>query len=261
MVIHIPQERVVEFFTFKSVSMTKEKIHPEVTCPICDTVFIKDRSNKKYCSRKCQVNSSRGPRTVEECPSQRRYQETFEGSYSELSRNFYDTPPQFRVEYMERLLQEGRRLVSVKRILTRKAVFWSYGNRGMLPIQQVFYHYCKEVYGMTVREVLDKANPLPSDAYYPCEYYGPDKEPTYSDGTYLKRSEQPFVARRGKIAEKLSTGKPYDWAEVAFKLSTNQEKKSAKYISDPNLKMLLRNWNDTTEEDELEKLTEVKLAA
>lgn len=45
--------------------MTKEKIHPEVTCPICDTVFIQDRSNKKYCSRKCQVNSARKDRTEE----------------------------------------------------------------------------------------------------------------------------------------------------------------------------------------------------
>ena len=39
--------------------MTKKKVHPEVNCPICDTVFIKDRSNKKYCSEKCQKNSSR----------------------------------------------------------------------------------------------------------------------------------------------------------------------------------------------------------
>ena len=45
--------------------MTKEKIHPEVTCPICDTVFIKDRSNKKYCSRKCQAHSARKDRTEE----------------------------------------------------------------------------------------------------------------------------------------------------------------------------------------------------
>lgn len=240
---------------------TKNKVYPKVTCPICSVEFEQKRGNQKYCNPKCAKNATRGPRTVKECPSQRRYQETYEGSYSDLGVNFYDTPPQFRVEFMERLIREGRRLAAVRRILTRKAVFWSYGDRGMLPIQQVFHHYCKEVYGMTVREILDKTNPLPTDPIYPCEYYGPDKEPIYSDGTYLKRSEQPFVARRGKIAEKLSTGKPYDWAEVAFKLSTNQEKKSAKYISDPKLKMLLRNWNDTTEEDELEKLTEVKLAA
>ena len=188
------------------------------------------------------MNASRGPRTVKECPSQRRYQETFDGSYSDLGINFYETPPAFRVEFMERLIREGRRLVSVKRILTRKAVFWSYGDRGMLPIQQVFHHYCKEVYGMTVKEILDKANPLPSDTYYPCEYYGPDKEPTYSDGTYLKRSEQPFVASKKEIGKKLSTGKPYDWTMVAFRLSTDQEKRSAKYISDPTLRTLVADY-------------------
>lgn len=230
---------------------TKNKVYPKVTCPICSVEFEQRRGNQKYCNPKCAKNATRGPRTVEECPSQRRYQETFEGSYSELSRNFYDTPPQFRVEYMERLLQEGRRLVSVRRILTRSVTFQGRGN---FPIQQIFHHYCRETYGMTVREVLDRANPLPTDLIYPFEYYGPFEPSLYTDGTYLKRSQQPFVARRGKIAEKLSTGKPYDWAKVAFKLSTNQEKKSAKYISSPNLKMLLRSWNDTTEEDELEKI-------
>lgn len=39
--------------------MKKKKVHPEVNCPICNTVFIQNRSNKKYCSEKCQKNSSR----------------------------------------------------------------------------------------------------------------------------------------------------------------------------------------------------------
>lgn len=232
---------------------TKDKVHPKVTCPICSVEFEQTRKDKKYCSRKCQKNASaRGLRTVEKSPSQRRYQETFDGSYSDLGVNFYETPPAFRVEFMERLLREGRRLAAARRILTRKAAFWSYGDRGMLPIQQVFYHYCKEVYGMTVKEILDKANPLPSDAYYPCEYYGPDKEPTYSDGTYLKRSEQPFVGTT-KISEKLSTGKPYDWTMVAFKISTDQEKRSAKYISDPTLRNLITDWLNDVETEALDE--------
>lgn len=233
--------------------MKQDKVYPQKKCPICSSRFDVTRKDKKYCSRKCQMNASRAPRTVAASPNQRRYQETYEGSYSELSVNFYETPPAFRVEFMERLLREGRRLVSVKRILTRKAAFWSYGNWGMLPIQQVFHHYCKEVYGMTVKEILDKINPLPSDTHYPCEYYGPDKEPTYSDGTYLKRSEQPFVGTT-KISEKLSTGKPYDWTMVAFKLSTDQEKRSAKYISNPTLRNLVADYLNDVETEVLDEL-------
>lgn len=223
----------------------------QVSCPVCGTEFPAKRSNQKYCNPKCAKNATRGSRTVDKSPAQRQYYEAYGGSYSELSQNFYDTPPQFRVDYMERLLQEGRRLVAVRRILARSV---SFQGRGNLPIQQIFHHYCREIYGMTVSEILNKANPLPTDPVYPFEYYGPFTPSLYTDGTYLKRSEQPFVARRGKISEKLSTGKPYDWAKVAFKLSTDQEKRSATYISSPKLKMLLQNWNDTTEEDDLEKI-------
>ena len=46
-------------------SITKEKTYPEATCPTCDTAFIKNRSNKKHCSRKCQTHSARKDRSEE----------------------------------------------------------------------------------------------------------------------------------------------------------------------------------------------------
>lgn len=38
--------------------MKKLKVYPQVRCPVCNTMFAQVKSNKKYCSRKCQKNAS-----------------------------------------------------------------------------------------------------------------------------------------------------------------------------------------------------------
>lgn len=189
-------------------------------CPACHEVFERKRANQKYCGRKCQRNAAaKGKRTVAASKTQRRICETDKEVYGSLTISFYETPPKYRAEFMERLISEGRRLAKVQRILKKRVPFWHYSYRGMLPIQQVFYHYCQEVYGMKVSAVLNRNTVLPSDPCYPCEYLGPDGGAVYSDGTLNKRSISEWRSVRGQILAKLSTGRPYDWSFVQKALS------------------------------------------
>lgn len=45
--------------------MKQLKVYPQVNCPVCNTIFAQERSNKKHCSRKCQAHSARKDRSEE----------------------------------------------------------------------------------------------------------------------------------------------------------------------------------------------------
>lgn len=165
-------------------------------CPRCSTQFQPRRKNQMYCGRDCAKaatrNSKRSPRTIKDNPSAKRTHENRAGRCKSLSLYLYETPPEYRAEYLEKLIAEGRKVKELRDLVTRRHLLesWLRGkNTGHLHIAHVLDHYCQEVYGMRSYEVLNNATVLPpqADLAFPAEYFGPDMPPFYGDGILRRR--------------------------------------------------------------------------
>ncbi|UWQ15666.1 hypothetical protein K3556_07280 [Aliiroseovarius sp. M344] len=182
-------------------------IHPpgspeavSLPCPHCGTEFHPKRTNQMYCNRQCAKtatrNTNRGPRKSKESSDAKRVQEVRQGRCKGLSHAFYETPPVYRSEFVERLIGEARGVAELRRLVTTRQLLkcWDRDDgTGRLHIAHVLDHYCQEVYRQRSYEVLNPANNLPSaiKLVFPAEYYGPDAPSLYEDGR-LKRRPSPW---------------------------------------------------------------------
>lgn len=176
-------------------------------CPQCSAEFHRKRKNQMYCNRDCAKaatrNATRQSRTVKDNPSAKRICEDRSGRCKNLSVYFYETPPAYRAEYLEKLIVEGRKVKELRTFVTTRALLksWSRGEgTGRLHIAHLLDHYCQEVYRMRSFEVLNPANVLPceTDIVFPAEYFGPEAMPVYEGGT-LKHRPCPWGNRNCAI--------------------------------------------------------------
>ena len=86
----------------------------EAACPKCATPFVPARSNQTYCSKQCQKNASRGPRTIATSVEERRRHESRIGRLQGLSDALFETPPKDRTSFMVALINEGRRKAELR---------------------------------------------------------------------------------------------------------------------------------------------------
>lgn len=125
------------------------------TCPTCNTEFVATRKGKRFCSRKCQKNSSRGPQDNKNSrASRKRNSDHYNLSYS-LAETYYQTPPQHRLGYLKQLVDVARspetsRDKHIRNVLTHKAL--TYPDRRE---QRLFYRgkpftYC------TISELVNR---------------------------------------------------------------------------------------------------------
>jgi hypothetical protein len=154
---------------------------------------------QKTCAKAATRNANRGPRTITESWDAKRIQEVRQGRCKGLSHAFYETPPAYRAEFLERLIEEACGSVELRRLVTTRQLLkcWTRDEgTGRLHIAHVLDHYCKEVYGQRSYEVANPANRLPSAIMlaFPAEYYGPDAPLLYEDGS-LKRRPCPWSSR------------------------------------------------------------------
>lgn len=156
-----------------------------------------------YCNRQCAKaatrNTSRAPRTITESWDAKRVQEARQGRCKGLSHAFYETPPAYRAEFLERLISEAREGAELRRLVTTRQLLKCWDRvegTGRLHIAHILDHYCQEVYEQRSYEVLNPANSLPSAIMlaFPAEYYGPDAAPLYEDGS-LKQRPCPWSTR------------------------------------------------------------------
>lgn len=173
-------------------------------CPQCGSEFHPRRKNQMYCKKTCAKaatrNASRGPRTITESWDAKRVQEARQGRCKGLSHAFYETPPAYRAEFLERLISEVREGAELRRLVTTRQLLkcWNRDEgTGRLHIAHVLDHYCQVVYGQRSYEVANPANRLPSAIMlaFPAEYYGPDAPPLYEDGS-MKRRPCPWSNRK-----------------------------------------------------------------
>ena len=162
-------------------------------CPRCGDAFTAARrKDQKFCSRRCQQNASRGLRRVTNCPTERRRQEGRRGRVKGLCHAFYETPPAYRAEFLEKLIKEVRAHAELRGLVTLRQLLRSWSRdegTGRLHIAHVLDHYCQEVYGMRSFVVVNPETELPSEdaLTFPAEYFGPDAHPVYEDGSLKVR--------------------------------------------------------------------------
>lgn len=198
----------------------------QIHCPKCGLEFIQGRSNQQYCSNPCQKaatrNASRGPRTVADSPEERLRQATRSNRLQNLSNAFFETPPTYRAEFMEKLIAKGRRNKELRRWLTNSDALGCRAHHrgtGRLHIAFCLVHYCREVYGMRSFAVLDPKISLPPEEKlaFPAQYFGPSEIMIYEDGSLTKRP-CPWATRPKFTAVRPPSGAPlaaYDWRKIA----------------------------------------------
>ena len=149
------------------------------TCPKCGEGFTPARSNQKFCSRGCQKNTTRGPRTVGESPEERQRQAARSGRLKGLSDAFFETPPQYRAAFMVALITEARAKGELRKWVTKWELLRSWHHHpgtGRLHIAHCLDHFCREVFGRRSFVILDPNTVLPceEETAFPACYYGPD---------------------------------------------------------------------------------------
>lgn len=78
-------------------------------CPGCGTAYKPRRRNQRYCSRACQKNATRGPRTADASPS-RQYDLRRKRALLEwLNTTYYGTPPADRPYVLRGWMDDARR--------------------------------------------------------------------------------------------------------------------------------------------------------
>lgn len=167
----------------------------EVACPKCAVPFVPARSNQTYCSKACQKNATRAPRTVAASNEERRRQECRSGRLQGLSDTFFETPPKYRTAFMLALINEGRRKSELRAWLIQRELLchWvHHEGSGRLHIVQCLDHFCREVFGQRSFEVLQRTWRLRKGQkpVFPAIYFGPTEPSIYTDG--LPRS-RPFA--------------------------------------------------------------------
>ena len=177
---------------------------PQAICPKCTEAFQPKRRDQRYCSRTCQKattnNAARGPRTIASSWEARRRHEARTGRVRGLSHAFYETPPVYRAEFMQRLIAEARRNAELRRLVTDRDVLRSWDRlrsdafdgsqgTGRLPIAHVLDHFCRSVYALRSFEVLNPEAETPAEdaLAFPAAYFGPDAPPVYEDGALRRR--------------------------------------------------------------------------
>lgn len=171
--------------------------NPTCANPKCTDPFIRRRKDQRYCGRRCQQNAARSPRLIADSAEARRVHERRKGRVVGLSHAFYETPPAYRAEFMQRLIVEVRGNAELRRLVTLREILHSWtrdGGTGRLHIAHLLDHYCQEVYGQRSFVVVEPMTVLPSfgDLAFPAEYFGPDADPIYEDGS-LKVRPCPWI--------------------------------------------------------------------
>ncbi|PVA11554.1 hypothetical protein DC366_00860 [Pelagivirga sediminicola] len=179
-----------------ALGMTNATAGAEAVCPRCGDTFTPKRTNQRYCIRSCQKaatrNAKRRPQRVDCSAAAQRRQEGRGKRIRGLSHAFYETPPAYRAEFLERLIVEARRLAETRRLVTAREYLRSWGRdegTGRLHIAHVLDHYCQEVYGLRSYEAANPETVIPAedDLAFPAEYFGPDQPPIYEDGSLNRR--------------------------------------------------------------------------
>lgn len=151
----------------KEIASTIEVVNiptPRV-CPICQAHFMQRRKDAQFCSRSCQKNSARGPRTIRESPAERRRNSDHYSRTMELAAHLYGLPPHERLGFMKQLVDAARSHDSQLRSsftdpkllrAGRKEPWWFYRRspRVYLTISQAAHSYCKKFLNAGIRHVL-----------------------------------------------------------------------------------------------------------
>lgn len=168
---------------------------PPYNCPTCSQPFMRKRKDKKYCSKPCAKaasrNATRDSRKIADSGEARRRHETRSGRLTSLTDALYETPPAYRAEFLERLIEEGRKNSDLRKSLTLSHLLgsWMRGTAGRIGISHSLDHFCQAVYGLRSFEVLNPKTILPAanNLAFPASYFGPDAPPIYEDGSLKVR--------------------------------------------------------------------------
>jgi hypothetical protein len=134
-------------------------------CPKCSDIFIVRRRDAQFCSRKCQRNSSRGPRTIQHSPTERRRNQDHYCRALQLAADLYSTPPNQRLGFIKDLIDAARSNDSQLRSIftdpkllfpNRNEPWWFYRRcpSSYCTISQAADRYCRKYMGSGVREVV-----------------------------------------------------------------------------------------------------------
>lgn len=173
-----------------------ETLNPHLICPKCAEAFQPKRKNQRFCCRQCQKaetnNQARGSQAIAQSGEAKRRHEVRKGRIRGLSHALYETPPTYRAEFLERLIAEARGNAELRSLTTDRYFLRSWDRdegTGRLHVAHVLDHYCREVYGLRSFEVLNPEAELPDadTLAFPAEYFGPDAQPIYEDGSLKRR--------------------------------------------------------------------------
>lgn len=193
----------------------------QVACPKCQVPFVPARSNQTYCSKACQKNAARAPRTVATSAEERRRQELRFGRLRGLSDSFFETHPRYRSAFMIDLIEEARNNAELRGWLTRREQLrrWDHhSGTGRLHIAHCLDHFCSETFGMRSFQVLSREFELPAEeqTVFAALYFGPTGLSIYEDGS-LHRRPFPVQPKRSQSRPNSGVLKPskYDWRMIA----------------------------------------------
>lgn len=95
-----------------------------IICPSCALSFAPKRKDQRYCAKQCARKATRnattGTRKVAEGPEARRSREFLKGCVVGLSHALYETPPQYRAAFMQRLIAVARGSAQLRELLTNR---------------------------------------------------------------------------------------------------------------------------------------------
>lgn len=194
-------------------------------CPHCGEEFTRRRKDQRFCQRACQKaatnNAARGSRTVSDSADERRRQSHRSQRLKSLTDAFYGTMPIYRAAFMVALIAEARGNSEMRKWLTLRGLLrcWEYHRgTGRLHIVHCLDHFCREVYGQRLFQVLDPKTPLPAEeeVAFPSACFGPDGDFIYEDGS-LKRRPCPWASRPKAQPLRPTKAAPsgYDWRKIA----------------------------------------------
>lgn len=157
---------------------TTRKQHEETSCPNCKKLFIKRRSDQKFCSERCRKDKSKKllrketPANSRNSVSKRRDNTVLFDKALRLAEELYTLPKDKRLGYMKDLIDQARNGNSMLRqILSNQRLLFASKK------ERIFYHrrcpasyytiaqaadrYCKMFWNSGVKDVVYGKGPEP----------------------------------------------------------------------------------------------------